>query len=618
MVMRTYGLSGSGMDVDQLVKDLMKARRATYDKLTKQKTQLEWKKADYNSIYNTVKEFRNSTVFSYRMQSKLAPKKATSSSESVAGATVLADAANIAHSLKVDQLAEGVKKASAGAITPAGNSKATLKSQFSLGDADFTIKLTNGSESKEITVDPDLSINDFVRSVNNSGTGIKASYDANLDRFFFYTGNTGSAASIDFTGSSAEGIAFLKDNLKINTQATFRGSSGSITTGAGTSTLMQQLGLPIDTFQFTINNGAASAVITVDPSQSIDQLVNDINNAGINIQAAYNAETDRFTLSTTNQGADAGITFTGTDATGLAFLNDNLKLNTADYAQNGIDAVFDLDGVQNLAKGSNAFNISGVTYSLKNTGSTTVSVSPDIDATITNVKAFVEEYNKIISKINGELNEKLYRDFLPLTDEQKAEMKDTEIAAWEAKAKSGMLRSDPVLREALMSLRNDMANKIEGLTGEYSSLADLGIKTGDYVDENGKITTEWLEGGKLYVHEDELRLALEEDPDAAYKVFGTDGADNKHDGVAVRLYDTLQTALKKITLRAGTSATFESDTESYLGRMLNTYNKRVNNMEDQLEQLEARYYRQFDAMEAAIERMNKQSAWLSQQFSSGQ
>ena len=32
------------MDVDQMVKDLMKAQRANYDKMYQAKTRLEWKK----------------------------------------------------------------------------------------------------------------------------------------------------------------------------------------------------------------------------------------------------------------------------------------------------------------------------------------------------------------------------------------------------------------------------------------------------------------------------------------------------------------------------------------------------------------------------------------------
>ena len=91
MVMRTYGLSGSGMDVDSMVKDLMKARRASYDALVQKKTQAEWRKSDYSTLYNSIKEFRNSTIFEFKRQNTLSPKSATTSNSSVvtAGAQIV-------------------------------------------------------------------------------------------------------------------------------------------------------------------------------------------------------------------------------------------------------------------------------------------------------------------------------------------------------------------------------------------------------------------------------------------------------------------------------------------------------------------------------------------------
>jgi flagellar hook-associated protein 2 len=47
---------------------------------------------------------------------------------------------------------------------------------------------------------------------------------------------------------------------------------------------------------------------------------------------------------------------------------------------------------------------------------------------------------------------------------------------------------------------------------------------------------------------------------------------------------------------------------------LTDYNERLDAMNDQLQMMQDRYYRQFDAMETAISRMNQQSSWLSQQL----
>lgn len=58
--MRIGGLV-SGMDIDQIVSDLMKAERTKVDKLYQQKQILEWQKSDYRDINLKLKSFYDST-----------------------------------------------------------------------------------------------------------------------------------------------------------------------------------------------------------------------------------------------------------------------------------------------------------------------------------------------------------------------------------------------------------------------------------------------------------------------------------------------------------------------------------------------------------------------------
>lgn len=494
--MRTYGLSGSGMDVDQMVKDMMKARRASYDKMWQKKTQLEWKKADYNTMYTTLRDFRNTTAFNYKMQSTLMPKKISSTAESTVAATANADAANVSHTINVKQLAEGAKLTSSETLNSTAT-KDTLKSQFNLSDDSYNITITNGTSSKTIAVDANKSIYDFVGSINNAGIGIKANYDATLDRFFLYTTQSGAKAEINFTGTDVKGLAFLNNTLKLQT----------------------------------------------DPNA------------------------------------------------------------TGDQKTTGKDAQFDLDGMQNLTQFSNTFTISGVTYNLKAQGSANVVVSSDNDKAISNVKAFIDSYNATLEKINGELKEEKHPTYLPLTSDQKKDMKDTEIADWEKQAKSGMLQRDSILQDAIYKLRSDVSTPVSGLTGKYNSLASIGVTTGDYT-----------EGGKLYLDETKLGKALEEDPDVLSKLFGTSSDTRANQGIAVRFYDTLKTSMDKIGTVAGYSGTIDDDNKSSLARQIIDYNKSLQSMNDRLKDVEDRYYKQFDAMETALNKMNQQSSWLSQQL----
>ena len=483
MAIRTYGLSGSGMDVDQMVKDLMKARRASYDKTWQKKTQIEYKKADYNSMYTTLRDFRNNTVFNNKLQSTVMPKKVASANETVVTASANSEAANVSHTIEVTELASGVTKSSSASITT-GDSKDTLSTQFGVsGMIDLKIN------DKAISVDSGKSIYELVSAINNADAGVKANYDATLDRFFLYSKNTGAEAKIDFTGTSEAGNSFLTDKLKLTTEKV-----------------------------------------------------------------------------------------------------------------SGKDSEFTLDGVP-LTQSSNNFTISGVTYNLKTKGTSNVSVSADNDKAITNAKAFVEAYNTTLNTLNTKLKETKYSDYLPLTTEQKTDMKDTEITEWEKRAKSGLLRRDPILQDAVYKMRNDVVTPVSGISGSYTSLASIGVTTGDY-----------SEGGKLYLDETKLKQALEADPDAVSKLLSTTGDTWEKQGVAVRLYDTLKSAMDKIAAEAGYSGTIDDDSKSALAKRIISYNTELSRMNDRLGDVEKRYYKQFDAMEAALSKMSQQSSWLSQQL----
>lgn len=505
MTTRTYGLSGSGMDVDQMVKDLMKAQRANYDKMYQAKTRLEWKKTDMNAIYKKVTDFRT-TLFNYKMQSTLTPKTVASSDSTYATATANADAVNVTHSLHVSQLASAAmtsSSASLGSVAGAQNLSAQFGGAFS-GTKEFTI--TNGSQTGTVSIDTSTeTVYDLVSKINNLGIDVSASYDATVDRFYLSTTTTGKTASLNVAGADA---AWL-------------------------------------TATFDIANNA-----------------------------------------------------TGTNA--------NFTLDGSTY-----------DDTANMTK--NTFTIAGVTYSLKNTMAAGVnaslSVSNDVDKAVTVVQNLVDTYNKFITEVNSELTETYYKDLPPLTDAEKEGKSDSELTAYEAKSKSGMLRRDPVLSDMMNQIRSDFSGIVAGASGKYNSAAALGITTGQYFDSDGNATGEQQLSGFLYLNTDTLRKALQEDPNAVYKVLGTDGDSHDKDGVAVKLYDSLKTFSDRIKTEAGIIAAPYD--QSDWGKKIADYQEQMDAMEDRLTMIEDRYYKQFNAMEQAISQLNKQSAWLSQSLGGG-
>lgn len=606
-VQRYFGLSGSGLDVDALVKQLMQARRAQYSKLYKDRTYLQWQKQAYNTVDDNIKTFKN-TLSNYKLSSALSIKGVSSSNTAIATATANADAVNTDHTLKVTSLADGVKMTSSGAITPTGNYKGSLFAQFGIpigSTLDFTI---NGNNIT-VNVTDTSTINDVVSAINKAGAGVKASYDSTLDRFFLTTEKTGSTAAINFAGSSDKGMDFLFNTLKLGNFATGLSTLGEVSRSTVSvadytgKTIEDLYGITGD-FQLATTIDGVAGTINISKSDHLSDVVGKINTALGAGTASYDNATGRITIKAAD--VDHGYALAGADATGTAFLSSNLGM--VQLVQNGHDAAINLDGVD-LRQASNTFTISGVTYTIKDVGTTTLSISTDVDKIVTSIQGFVDGYNKLLDGLNDKLDEKRDYDYAPLTDEQKSSMKDADITNWESKAKAGLLHSDSILTKLVYGMRNAIADPVEGLSGTYTSAASIGITTGEGADS-------WMEGGHLYLDSNQLKKALQEDPDAVLKIFGTSGnATASKNGIAARLSTVVDSAHTQITDKAGTSASVLVD-QSQLGKQLKDYNTRISNSEDRLEDLETRYYNQFSQMETYIQQMNQQSSWLSQQFSS--
>lgn len=593
---RVYGLSGSGMDVDSMVEKLMTAARQPYTKLQQQQTLVEWKKEAYNTMYTSINSFRNDKVFNFQMKSTLAAKSVTSSNSSVASVSATGDAINVNHTLKVSQLASGVTQSSTGKITT-GTSKTTMASQFGISGS-FAINI-NG---KSVNVSSSQSINDFVSAINKADAGVTASYDTTQDRFYLYTNSTGASTAIDFTGSSTQGLSFLSNNLKIGASAnvgsngiTSAADTGVTDTTAALSTVFTGL---TGSFNLKISNGDTTQTVAIDTAtDSLQNIMDKINaltdDAGNKIAAASFTD-GKFTLKSAN--SDTTLDLSGSDADAISFLNNRLKLTK----QQGQDAQIKLDGVT-MTQSTNKFAVSGVTYNVQSIGTTTVGIQSDIDKIVSSVKTFIEDYNTILSSIYTKVTEERDTDYMPLTDEQKEAMSDDDEKIWTEKVKTGLLHNDSILKTLGESMRSAFSTPVSGLTGKYKTASSIGISTG----------VDWSENGKLYLDEDKLRKALEADPDAAYKIFGTTSDTSSNNGIAVKLSSLLKTATDNIVKQAGTTASTKDDVSSVLGKRYDEMSDRLSDLSEKLLKQENLYYSQFNAMEQAISSLSQQSSYVS-------
>jgi flagellar hook-associated protein 2 len=493
--MRIGGLA-SGMDIDQIVKDLMKVERMPLDKLKQKKQILEWQRDDYRSM-NTLLQDLDSYIFNnLTLQSSMLKKTVSSSNEAVVAATATSSATNVATTIQVGQVATS-------AVWLSDATKRVDRSSFSVtADVTLTLNVTNGDGSSKqatITIKQGTTLDGVIAQLNGDpNLGVSAFYDEQTGRISIMKKETGAQASIK-----------LADQATVN--------------------FFAQLG------------------------------------------------------------------FTNTSA------GQELSGKTA-----GTDAVVTINGLE-TTRSSNTFTINGVTYTVKSLGTATVTTSTDVDAIFNAIKGFVDKYNETIDKINAKLKEERYRDYLPLTDEQKEAMTEKQIELWEEKARSGMLRGDSILSSGLSKMRMDLYTKVEGsnITSGFSQLAEIGITT----------SSNYLDGGKLIIDETKLRQKIQENPDAIYRLFNNDSTNYSEKGIARRLRDTIKDTIGKIEQKAG--KTIWTNQQFAIGRDLIQINEQIDRFEDRLKQIEDRYWRQFTAMEEAIQRANQQSMYLMNAFGGG-
>ncbi|TYS15180.1 flagellar hook-associated protein 2 [Rossellomorea vietnamensis] len=514
--MRVGGLA-SGMDTDQIIKDLMKAEKLPLDKMEQKKTYTEWQRDDYREINKELFDFSNSIFDGVMKQSTYTQKTVNVSDPNAVSVKNISSASDFTGSIKVNRLATAATMFGSGQITdpdepekPASPS-AKLSDLFGITeDQSITIKAVNKEgilEGKTLTLTEDMTLQGMINKIN-SKTGVAMFYDPHEKVMSVTAKNTGSnenGPEIEFS----EG--FLTTHLKLD----------------------------------TTNVIAAAA------------------------DADGNAETEG------KRGS----------------LGEN-----ASFMYNGLTT----------ERASNTFQINGFELSLKEANrdkTITFSSAPDTDKVLEKIVKFVDDYNKLIEKVNGEIGEKKFRDFQPLSAEQKEAMEEKEIELWEEKARSGTLRNDSVLSSAMNKMRTDLYTPISGGTSETNQLAQIGIKT----------SSNYLDRGKLIIDENKLKEAISKDPNAIYELFAKNGEATGEKGIARRLRDTIGSTMDSIEQKAGkltsTNSTFT------LGRNLDSINNQMSRFQDRLGQIEDRYWRQFTAMEKAIQQANSQSSYLMQQFS---
>ncbi|MED1662421.1 flagellar filament capping protein FliD [Brevibacillus laterosporus] len=410
-------------------------------------------------------------------------------------------------------------------------------------------------------------------------------------------------------------------------------------------------------FDFTIqgNDGSGEINIAVGEKDTIDTILNKINSESskTGVKAFYSS-TDKSIVFTSQVPPTEGnesqvsaikITTSGGDNK-LNIVDGEIKQNfvsgsttpgkpDSNYTKTGFTGK-DVQDFQGIVKQAGKATVNGVDFALddKNTldfdgisftfkdnisagdKKVVISTAKDTESVMTAIKEFVDTYNKVIDQFNGKLTEKVYRDFQPLLDEEREEMKEKQIEKWEEKAKSGLLKSDSILSDVLNQMRSSFYSPVDGVEPPKNTLASIGIGTKKSDGMGSKF--DYMENGKIHIDEDKLRDALLNDQDKVIALFTngsgiSTGSDSfKSQGLAQRIYSQTNAAMKKIGEKAGKTGT--TGDNSLIGKDIRDINTRIKDWENKLKDKETHLWKKFSAMEQAINKLNSQGSNLLSNF----
>ncbi len=372
-------------------------------------------------------------------------------------------------------------------------------------------------------------------------------------------------------------------------------------------------------------NGKVVGTFTKDTA--MDRVISSINGSDAGVTVNYSRTSKQFVF-TANESGSAGrveiekaadgkdtlgtLLFGEVKADGTVSGTNSSGVNKYTKGQDA-EVVVVVNGKEmTMNPSNNAVEIDGLTISFTGTFEAkpgeemTFKSETNPDKIVDAVKKMVEDYNKILEDVKDTYgNQPLKKNgqggrYEPLTEKDKEGMSESEIKAYEEKAKTGILYMD----RDLSSLYNSMRGV---LTSNSGLLKSVGLST-EY--SNGRTT--------LKLDETALRKAIAEDPDAVRDAF-TASKDNggSKDGIMAQMkqvvdnYAGTSGARKGILIeKAGSkyspTAALKNEMLDKMGEIDKLISKWQGKMADRVDY----YTKQFSRMEVLLQQMNSQSSAL--------
>jgi flagellar hook-associated protein 2 len=335
-------------------------------------------------------------------------------------------------------------------------------------------------------------------------------------------------------------------------------------------------------FDITLTVGGSAQTVTVS-TDTPDGIVDAINDADLGVTAALIDTGDGFVVTIAGEyGSDNAFTVDSStiDSSGNALLVDangtavnDLFLGAA--VSSATDASLTVNGVA-VTRTTNTVSdaIPGVTLTLSDTGSETISVTQDSATLETALRNLVDIYNEVDT----------------IFDQLTTGADDDDAAV-------GSLATDSTFRSLRNSIRSILTTPSSTASGNINYLSDIGIQ--------------FQRDGSLEIDEDRFTTALSDEFDDVVQALTAGTDDQSIYGTASRgIAGDVSVLIYDMTKTTGTITSVLTDAADDL----TDYEDKLADLDARMEKVRERYIAQFSAMQTIVDQMNSTRDYLEQQL----
>lgn len=624
MAMRLSGLM-SGMDTESVIQQLVEARSAKVTKAKNEQTKLEWKQEAWKGLNTKLKNLQ-SKLNDLRFTGGYAKKATKVSDSSIASVLTSGNAPKNVQSMEVKQLAKtafmtgekvSMKEGVSGTVT--AETRMEFLMDFSDGKSKNIVvskKDANGQDvQKVIELTKDTTVSDVLTELKDFG--LNASFDVGQGRFYINAKEIGEAGEFNFMASTTDeagnridtnGSALRALGLEMRETKYMGGGKASRTDG-GTVDSTTRMDALMDfsdgkSKSLTLKSSDGREVtVELKADTTVQDMITKLgNDLPLSYRLGFDIYEQKFQVSA---GLTGGISDVSFEFSGDAEVLQALGVSSMEKAQtsgatmvHGQDASITLNGVE-YTSSNNVFDINGLTITaLAKTDpgkSVTLTTDQDTDGIYDMIKDFLKTYNEIINEMDKLYGAESAKDYEPLSDDEKANMSESEIEKYEQKIKDSLLRRDANLSSVGSAMKNVMLQGVK-VNGQQMYLSNFGIETLSYfLASDGERNSYHIDGDpddtNTAANEDKLKKWITDDPDTVTSFFSQ---------LTMNLYTEMDKQSKAIEGYRSFGSFYD---DKKMKSDYDGYKSKIKDLEKKLADYEDKWYSKFAKMETAMAKM---------------